>query len=59
MQVAVVYRSPNVPVCQFVQLLLRFIEHANTNELPTIIEVLGDFNDDFLCDSNSRIHDLY
>ena len=56
LQVAVVYRSPNVSVCQFVQLLGRFIEHANTNELPTI--VLGDFNDDFLCDSNSRVCDL-
>ena len=56
LQVAVVYRSPTVPMCQFIQLMTRLLEHMTKANAPTI--VLGDFNDDILYSTHSQIHNL-
>ena len=54
LQVAVVYRSPSVPMRQLVQLMTRILQHVSATGLPTVI--LGDFNDDLLhCDHVSEL----
>ena len=46
LQIAVVYRSPNVPIRQFMDFITSLVHYVNIVTL-----VLGDFNDDILCDS--------
>ena len=53
LQVAVVYRSPSVPMRQLVQLMTRLLQHVSATGVPTVI--LGDFNDDVLCDHDSQL----
>ena len=54
LQVAVVYRSPSVPMRQLVQLMTRILQKVSATGLPTVI--LGDFNDDLLhCDHVSEL----
>ena len=50
LQMAVVYRSPSVPTIQFVQFLTNIVNHVITETF-----VLGDFNDNILCDTCSQI----
>ena len=56
LQVAVVYRSPSVPMRQLVQLMTRLLQHVSATGVPTVI--LGDFNDDTLCDHYSELQAL-
>ena len=53
LQVAVVYRSPSVPMTQLVQLITRLLQHVSATGVPTVI--LGDFNDDVLCGLHSQL----
>ena len=55
MQVALIYRSPSVPVQQFVQLLTRLLVCVNSTNTTTI--VLGDINDNILenCSQVTRL----
>ena len=52
-QIAVVYRSPSVPIIQFVQFMTNIVNHVSTAGIATL--VLGDVNDDTLCDTGSQI----
>ena len=53
LQVALVYRSPGVPMCQFLELMTNLLECLSTTDLPSI--VLGDMNDDILCNIGSQL----
>ena len=56
LQIAVVYRSPNVPIRQFMNFMTTLVHYVNTANIATL--VLGDFNDDILCDSGSQVQTL-
>ena len=53
LQVSVLYRSPTVPLRQFVQFLIKLLEHLSTFDVVSV--VLGDMNDDRLCKSGSAV----
>ena len=53
LQVAVVYRSPSVPIIQFVQFMTNIVNHVSTAGIATL--VLGDVNDNILCDTGSQV----
>ena len=53
---AVVYRSPSVPMQRFVQLMTRVLKYASVSRIATI--VAGDVNDDALCTSGSVVERL-
>lgn len=50
LQVAVVYRAP---MRQFVSLMTRLLDHVSIAGIPTL--VVGDVNDDNLCDNGSQV----
>ena len=52
-QIALLYRSPSVPLQILTSLLSRVFNHISTSSLPCVI--LGDFNEDVLHHTNSRI----
>ena len=52
-QIALLYRSPSVPLQTLTSLLSRVLNHLSTSSLPCVI--LGDFNEDVLLHTNSRI----
>ena len=52
-QIALLYRSPSVLAEAFVNLLSRVLTHMSNFSIPSII--LGDFNDDVLLHTDSRI----
>ena len=54
-QLALVYRSPSVPVATFVSVLTSLLSHLS-QEVPTII--VGDFNEDIMDKKESRILDF-
>ena len=56
LQVAVIYRSPSVPMRQLVQLMTRLLQHVSATGVPTVI--MGDFNDDALYDHDSELQVL-
>lgn len=56
LQVAVVYKSPSVSVPHFVQWMTRLLQYVSTAGIATI--VLGDVNDDILCNSGSQVERL-
>ena len=43
MQIAVIYRSPSIPMQLLIQHMTRLLEHVNVVNIPTV--VMGDFND--------------
>ena len=51
LQVAVVYRSPTVPLRQFVQFLIKLLAHLSTFDVFSI--VLGYMNDNTLCNNST------
>ena len=51
--VALLYRSPSVPLQTLTSLMSRVLNHVSMSSLPSI--VLGDFNGDILHQSNSRV----
>ncbi len=53
LQVAVVYRSPSVPKPMFIYFMTNLISHVSTAGIATL--VLGDVNDDILCDAGYGI----
>ena len=53
LQVEPVSRSPSVPMHQFLQLMANLLEYVSTSDLLSI--VLGDVNDDILCNSDSQL----
>ena len=53
LQVAVIYRAPNAPIQQSVQLLTRLLDIVNATSIATI--VLGNFNDDILNSTGSAV----
>lgn len=53
LQVAVVYRSPSVPMQQFIQLMTRLLEYVSRTGVATL--VVGDVNDDILCNHGSQV----
>ena len=56
LQVAVVYRSPSVPMRQLVQFMTGLLQHVSVTGIPTVI--LGDFNDDVLYGHDSHLQAL-
>ena len=52
-QIAVVYRSPNVPKTMLITFLSRLLTHVSLCNAPCV--VLGDFNEDILHHQNSTI----
>ena len=53
LQVAVVYRSPTVPLRQFLQFLIKLLAHLSTFDVSSV--VLGDMNDNALCKIDSTV----
>ena len=53
MQIAVVYRSPNVPLAVLITILTRLLTHLSQSTIPCII--LGDFNENVLHQQNSTL----
>ena len=53
MQIAVIYRSPNVPLAMLITLLTRLLIHVSQFSMPCVI--LGDFNENVLHQRNSTI----
>ena len=51
LQVAVIYRSPSVSIQHIVQHMTTLLEYANTVNIATVI--VGDFNDDVMCENGS------
>ena len=51
LQIAVVYRSPSVPIATLTTLLTRLLRHVTVCAVPCVI--LGDFNEDILHCQNS------
>ena len=56
MQIAVVYRSPNVPLAVLITILTRLLTHLSQSTIPCII--LGDFNENVLHQQNSTLFKL-
>ena len=56
LQVALVYRSPNVSMRQLVQFMTSLLQHVSVSGIPTVF--LGDFNDDVLCGHDSQLQAL-
>ena len=52
-QVALLYRSPNIPLQALTNLLLTLLNHVSMSSLPCVI--LGDFNEDILHHTDSII----
>lgn len=52
-QLALLYRSPSVPLETLMSLLSRVINHVKASNIPCVI--LGDFNEDILHHTDSRI----
>ena len=52
-QIALLCRSPSVPLQTLTDLLSRVLNHISTSSLPCVI--LGDFNEDVLHHTDSRI----
>ena len=55
-QVAVVYRSPSVPLASLLTILSRLLMHVTLNTQPCV--VLGDFNQDLLHKQRSALLSL-
>ena len=53
MQVALVYRSPNVSQAVLITFLCRLLNHVSVSNMPCAI--LGDFNEDLMHQQNSRL----
>ena len=51
--VALLYRSPSVPLQTLTSLMSRVLNHVSRSSLPSV--VLGDFNEDILHQSSSRV----
>ena len=52
-QIALLYRSPSIPLQALTNLLSRVLNHVSVFSLPCVI--LGDFNEDILHQTDSRI----
>ena len=52
-QIALLYRSPSVPLQALTNLLSRVLNHVSMSSIPCVI--LGDFNEDLLHQNDSRI----
>ena len=52
-QIALLYRSPSIPLQTLTHLLSRVLNRISTSSLPCVI--LGDFNEDILHHTDSRI----
>ena len=52
-QIALLYRSPGIPLQALTSLLSRVLNHVSLSSLPCVI--VGDFNEDVLHQIDSRI----
>ena len=55
LQIALLYRSPSVHMNTFMNVLVTIINQniVSVSDIPTLL--MGDFNEDVLCKSDSRI----
>lgn len=56
LQLATVYRSPTVPIRQFLNFMSIVLIRISATDITTV--VLGDFNDNILCPARSQVETL-